>query len=253
MLNDVFSKNIYEKIGRIHSLQTMGLVDGPGVRFVAFLQGCPLRCEYCHNPDTHDFAGGKVCSVKDLLKRINRYRVYFGKFGGVTFSGGEPLGQAEFLLAAIRACQQEGIHTALDTSGFVFDYFGEKVIAEVDLLILDFKFTNAEDYQNKVGCSMAVPLNALSIREKVAKPVWLRQVIVPGQHDNAENIGHLRKIIKKFSCIEKVELLPFRKLCLAKYENMGKAFPLIEQPEASSELIDQLTGELDFESVRGKK
>ena len=138
--------------GRINSIQTLGTVDGPGVRFVLFMQGCPLRCAYCHNPDTWDFSGGNEVSADEIFQKVKRYREYFGKEGGITVSGGEPTMQADFVRELFELCKKEGIHSALDTSGCVWNDKVEKLLSVTDLCLLDYKMTNNEDYLHYTKC-----------------------------------------------------------------------------------------------------
>lgn len=224
--------------GKISSVQTMGAVDGPGIRFVAFMQGCPLRCGYCHNPETWKINGGTEYTASELFDKIKRYKNYFGENGGVTFSGGEPFMQAEFVLEVIKKCKDSGIHTAVDTSGNILN---EELINSADLVILDIKMTNEEDYKKYTGGSFKKTLEFLKLCEKYNKDVWIRQVIVPGINDNEENITCLADIIKEKSFIKKVELLPFKKLCSAKYQNLGIRFKFEDYPEADKECIERLT------------
>ncbi len=224
--------------GKISSVQTMGAVDGPGIRFVAFMQGCPLRCGYCHNPETWKINGGTEYTASELFDKIKRYKNYFGENGGVTFSGGEPFMQAEFVLEVIKKCKDSGIHTAVDTSGSILN---EELINSADLVILDIKMTNEEDYKKYTGGSFKKTLEFLKLCEKYNKDVWIRQVIVPGINDNEENITCLADIIKEKSFIKKVELLPFKKLCSAKYQNLGIRFKFEDYPEADKECIEMLT------------
>ncbi len=230
--------------GRVSSIQTMGTVDGPGLRFVVFLQGCHLRCIYCHNPETWEIEAGDLTTVEALLKKILRYRHYFGKEGGLTVSGGEPLLQGAFLYHLLAACKEEGIHTIIDTSGSVRTPWAKRCLEVADMVLLDMKFTEEQAYQDYVGCGLQPVLATLAQLEALQKDVWLRQVIVQGYHDNPENIGRLRALQQQYHCVKKIELLPFRKLCLEKYENMGRIFPLQETPETPQELIDKLLKEL---------
>ena len=226
--------------GRIHSVQSLGTVDGPGVRFVAFAQGCPLRCLYCHNPDTWDPSGGEETTAGDLFDRAVRCREYFGKRGGVTFSGGEPLLQPRLVYAWFSLCKNAGIHTALDTSGCIAGEGTERVLDVTDLVILDYKFTDAEAYRRNTRCEKEKVDAFLRRLEERKKSVWIRQVIVGGLTDGEENIRELFSLKDRYSCIEKIELLPFRKLCLEKYRRMGIPFPLENTPETSEERIREL-------------
>ena len=231
--------------GRIHSFQSLGTVDGPGVRFVVFMQGCPLRCGCCHNPDTWDLSGGREYEASDVLSRILRCRDYFGKDGGVTVSGGEPLLQAEFVRELFLLCHENGIHTCLDTSGCLLDDRVHALLDVTDRVLLDIKYTDEESYRKYVGCSMDKPLFFLDELNRRQIPVWLRQVTIPGKSDDEANILRLREIARSHSCVDKVELLPFRKICQMKYDSMGIPFPFGDIPEPSRELMEKLNGILN--------
>ena len=227
--------------GRVSEIQTMGAVDGPGVRFVAFMQGCPLRCGYCHNPETWEYNGGTQYSSEELFERIKKYKNYYGKNGGVTFSGGEPLCQADFVLDVIKKCRAAGIHTAIDTSGSILN---ETAVKEADLIILDIKMTTEEEYKKHTGGSLSNALEFLSLCEKHNKDTWIRQVIVPGINDNEDNINRLKAITEGKSFIKRLELLPFKKLCSSKYDNLGINFKFKNYPEADKSCIEKLSGML---------
>lgn len=226
--------------GQIHSFQSLGAVDGPGVRFVVFMQGCPLRCAYCHNPDTWAFDKGEACTADEIVKKALRYRSYFGSEGGVTVSGGEPLSQWEFVYELFEKLQAEGIHTALDTSAHGSLSGAEKLLTVCDLVLCDVKFAEEESYHKYTGGNLRQVLDFLELCEKAQKKVWIRHVVVPGMTDGAEEIKRLKTLISPFSCIEKVELLPFHKLCLEKYEKMGIPFPLKDTDECPKETIEKL-------------
>lgn len=225
--------------GYIHSVQTMGTVDGPGVRFVLFMQGCPLRCGCCHNPDTWGM-GGTARSSQDVIKQVLRYRPYFGEDGGITVSGGEALLQEEFVEELFSLCKAEGIHTCLDTSGFRITKSTKKLLSVTDLVLLDIKYTNDGDYSKYVGCALKSVLEFLNLLEDTKTDTWLRQVIIPTKNDNVENLRLLSDITKTHSCVKKTELLAFRKLCLEKYEELGIHFPFKHMDEASPELMDKM-------------
>ena len=212
--------------GRMNSIQTLGTVDGPGVRFVLFMQGCPLRCAYCHNPDTWDVRGGDEVSAEEIFEKVKRYREYFGKDGGVTVSGGEPLLQAEFVREFFELCKKEGMHTALDTSGCIFNDKVEALLDVTDLCLLDYKMTNDEDYLRYTRCERVAVDRFLSVLQERGISTWLRQVIVRGINDSKESVSKLYEVAGAHSCVKKVELLKFRKLCAPKYENLGIEFPL---------------------------
>ncbi len=226
--------------GRIHSIQSLGTVDGPGIRFVAFLQGCNLRCGCCHNPDTWDCAAGTEITAGELAKKAVRYREYFGEKGGVTLSGGEPLLQAAFAREFFERCHHEGLNTCLDTSGSVWNSDVESLLAVTDRVLLDIKYTDDAMYRNHVGCPLEKPLDFLARLNEKQIPVTLRQVIIPTLNDNADNIRALKAIADAHSCVEKVELLPFRKICQVKYDKMNLPFAFGHLPEPSSETMQEL-------------
>lgn len=210
--------------GLINSIQTLGTLDGPGVRFVVFLQGCPLRCGYCHNPETQEISVGNKLSSDEIVDKAVRYREYFGKDGGITLSGGEPLLQAEFAAGVFQKCREKGINTCLDTSGCVINQAVERLIDLTDYVMLDIKFTDDQDYQKYVGCSLSKPLDFLKLLQSKNKAVRLRQVIVPSLNDSDENIIELSKIANEYSCVKSVELLPFKKICKSKYDALKREF-----------------------------
>ncbi len=226
--------------GRIHSYQSMGTLDGPGVRFVVFMQGCMLNCGYCHNPDTKDFSLGTEVSAREILEKVLRYRGYFGEKGGITVSGGEPLFQAEFLYELFSLCKKEGIHTVLDTSGAVFNEKVEKLLSVTDLVLLDIKMTNENHYEKYIGMKLEKVLFFLEELQKRNIDTWIRQVIVPTLNDTKENILMLNEILKGKTCVKKVELLPFKKLCKEKYEKMGIEFSFDIYPTADTKKVKEL-------------
>ena len=226
--------------GRIHSFQSLGTLDGPGVRFVAFLQGCPLRCGCCHNPDTWDPDGGEVYTADEVVRRALRCRPYFGSEGGITLSGGEPLLQRAFAAAVFRLCHREGLHTCLDTSGCFDPAVCGAVLDHTDRVLLDIKYTDEESYRQYAGCGMEQPMRFLAALEERGIPVTLRQVIIPTKNDTQENVQRLYQIAKAHACVDGVELLPFRKLCQTKYDNMHIPFPFGHLPEPAGAQMEQL-------------
>ena len=226
--------------GFVHSFESLGAVDGPGVRYVVFLQGCPYTCPYCHNPDTRPFTGGTPYTVEALVKRVLRYRPYFGKRGGVTVSGGEPLAQSEFVAAFFRALKAEGIHTALDTAAMAPSSKVREVLSYTDLVLCDVKYTNEEGYRAHFGHSLETVTDFLSLCEEMEKEVVLRHVVVPCLTDHEEGIRALSEIARRFSVVKKVELLPFHKMCEEKYEQMGLSFPLKDTPPCEDATIEKL-------------
>ncbi len=226
--------------GRVHSIQSMGTLDGPGVRFVVFMQGCPLRCKCCHNPDTWDTGGGKIYTPEQLVSRALRFREYFGKDGGVTVSGGEPLLQAEFVARMFELCPGEGLNTCLDTSGCVLNDAVKELLTHTDRVLLDIKYTTDEDYRAYVGCSIDAPMAFLEYLDAQNIPTTLRQVIIPTINDSEAQVLALRSIAKDHANVDKVELLPYRKICQVKYDNMGIEFPFSSLPEPTKEQMSRL-------------
>jgi len=194
-----------------------------------------LRCGCCHNPDTWDVCGGMEYTAEEVLRRAKRCRAYFGKDGGVTLSGGEPLLQRDFAAEIFSLCRQENIHTCLDTSGCVDPALCESVLENTDRVLLDIKYTLPDLYEKHVGCDMAKPLSFLAHLNERNIPVTLRQVIIPSLTDNKENILHLKAIAENHPCVDKIELLPFRKICQTKYDAMNITFPFGHLPEPDTE------------------
>ncbi|MEE0945274.1 MAG: pyruvate formate-lyase-activating protein [Acutalibacteraceae bacterium] len=225
---------------KISSFQSLGTVDGPGVRAVVFLQGCPLRCHCCHNPETWDMNGGYEISYGELLNKIIRCKAYFGKNGGVTFSGGEPLLQASALTEFTKLLKAENIHVAVDTSGCVLNESVKKLIDLCDLILLDYKYTDIASYEKYTGMQKSKADEFLSYLNDTHKPTWLRQVIIPQINDNIDSVRKLYSLKNQFSCIEKIELLPFRKLCIEKYSELNIDFPFKNCREATKEDIEKL-------------
>ena len=234
--------------GYINSIQTLGAVDGPGVRFVAFLQGCPLNCVCCHNPETKPLTGGTLYTAEEIVSKAERYKEYFGKDGGITLSGGDPLTQVEFATEILKLCKQKGIHTCVDTSGYRLDEKVKGLLKYTDLVLLDIKYTDNDSYVKYAGCGMEKPLSFLQYLEESKTPVWIRQVIIPTLNDTEENIIKLKEIVSKFACVQKTELLPFKKICEMKYEKLGISFPLKDIPEPNNEIMGKLNKVLQNET-----
>lgn len=231
--------------GRINSFQSMGAVDGPGVRYVIFMQGCPLRCVYCHNPDTWS-PEGEEYSVEEVYQRVLRYRSYFGEEGGVTVSGGEPLLQWEFVAELFRNLKKEGIHTALDTSGVGNPEGAKEVLKETDLVLCDLKFSTEADYLDYCRADMKQVLSFLKLTEEMKIPLWIRHVVVPGLTDSKESVLKIANMAKQYSNFKKLELLPFKKLCSTKYEALGISFPLAHCNECPDAVINERYNDLDL-------
>ena len=230
--------------GWVHSLQSLGTVDGPGLRYVVFLQGCPLRCVYCHNPDTWDPAGGAVMDTEELVEKILRCRPYFGAEGGVTVSGGEPLLQAEFVTQLFARLKREGVHTALDTSG-AGDLGKAPALLEVtDLVLLDLKFPTEEGYRQYCRGSLGQTEAFAALVAEKQVPLWVRHVVAPGLNDTLEDMAAVKSWAQRQPTLEKIEWLPFHNLCLEKYQQLGIPFPLANTPPMDREKLDRLIAAL---------
>lgn len=223
--------------GRIHSIETLGLVDGPGLRFVVFLQGCHLRCLYCHNPDSWGENQGRIIGAKELASKIQEYGPYI-KNGGVTLSGGEPLLQSEFSGEVLRLCKQLGFHTACDTAGSVSLKTATKVLEHTDLVLLDIKDLDKDDCKKLCGISPKMPIDILKYCEKVEKDVWIRHVLLPGYTLKQSKLERLANFLKKFSCVKKVELLPFHKMGEFKWKTLKIRYLLSNVLEPSREEVE---------------
>lgn len=230
--------------GRVHSIQSLGAVDGPGVRYVVFLQGCPLRCAYCHNPDTWDFSGGEEKEAADLAREICRYKMYFGDKGGVTVSGGEPLMQPAFVEELFSLLHKEGIHTALDTSGVGNLEAARRVLEHTDLILGDLKFATREEYKTHCKVDMEKILAFYRLAAELNVPLWVRHVVVPGLNDNLEDLRAIKALAESFSNLEKIEWLPFHNLCLEKYQSMGIPFPLAGTDNMDETALQRLVDNL---------
>lgn len=214
-------------MGNIHSYESMGTVDGPGLRYVVFLQGCPLRCKFCHNPDTWNMTEKKIQeSAQDTLKKIKRYKTYFGKKGGVTVTGGEPLVQADFVLELFKLCKQEGIHTALDTSGYIFNEKVKEILKYTDLVLLDIKCIDKDIYRDLTKVELDNTLKFAEYLKEIGKATWIRHVVVPGITDNDELLEETAQYISTLDNVEMVEILPYHTLGEFKYKELGMKYAL---------------------------
>lgn len=213
--------------GYIHSIETMGLLDGPGIRIVVFFQGCPIRCSFCHNPDT--WIPGKNLEVtpKYIVDIVRKYRSYIEEGGGVTISGGEPLLQSKFLLEVLKLCKKAGIHTCIDTAGNGYDEaYLDEILKYTDLIILDIKAID-EDMYKKITTSNMNKFNFFLKRvQELNKPLWLRQVIVPGINDTEEYVLKLKEYIKDIKNVKKVQLLPYSLIGIDKYKKLNIKYKL---------------------------
>ena len=228
--------------GRIHSFESFGTVDGPGIRFVVFMQGCPLRCLYCHNPDTWG-SGGKEYTVQEVVDRILKYKNYFGDKGGVTVSGGEPLLQIDFITELFTQLKSKGVHTCIDTSGITFRALDaacvekhEKLMQVTDLVLLDIKHIDDEACKKLTGQSNGNTLAFAKFLSDHGKKVWIRQVLVPGYTDADETLEKTRAFIDALATVEKVEVLPYHTMGEVKYKKLGMDYPLagVEAPAKES-------------------
>ena len=227
--------------GKIHSVESCGTVDGPGIRFVIFTQGCPLRCLYCHNPDCRHLEDGKDITVEELVREVKKYRSYFQfSGGGVTISGGEPLMQPQFVQAICQRCQQLDIHTALDTSGYVNINIAKPVLEYVNLVLLDIKSYDPEIYKRVTGVSLEPTLNFARYLNQIKKPTWIRFVLVPNLTEPIHNVEGLAQFIANFDNVEKVEVLPFHKMGEYKWEKLGYDYQLKSTQPPSPELIKKV-------------
>lgn len=229
--------------GRIHSVESCGTVDGPGVRFVVFMQGCPLRCQFCHNPDTWDTNKGTIYTADQLMSEIIKYKSYMlFSGGGVTFTGGEPLLQADFILEMSRRCKEEGISVAVDTSGYVFSDTVEKVLENTDLVLLDIKNYDPEVYSKVTGVELAPTLKFLDHTRDKETSVWLRYVLVPGLTDNIESIRGLAEHLKAYPNISRIDILPFHKMGEYKWRALGYEYKLYDTKEPDKKLVEEVKG-----------
>jgi pyruvate formate lyase activating enzyme len=224
-------------LGRIHSVETGGTIDGPGVRYVVFFQGCPLRCKFCHNPDTWQTSGGKEMDADTIISDILKYKNFI-KTGGVTISGGEPMNQIAFLLEILKGCKANGIHTAVDTSGAVDVDFCKEVLAVTDLVLLDIKANDTKVCKTLTGKGNENAFKLLKFVEEKGIPVWIRHVVVPDFTDNLEETFSLAQKLQQYSCIKKIEILPFHKMGEYKWEALNLDYELKETKEPDKNLVE---------------
>lgn len=235
--------------GSIDSIETFGLVDGPGIRTVVFLKGCKLRCKYCHNPETW-VMGEYNYSPEELASRILKNKNYFVRNGGVTFSGGEPLLQSNFIIEVCKILKKENIHIAIDTAGVGNGNY-EEILDLVDLVLLDVKHINEDDYKELTGQDMLEVNKFIDVLNNSNKPVWIRQVIVPGLMDNDRYLSGLVKYLKQIKNIDKIEFLPYHNMALEKYQKLGINYPYKDIPAMDKVKCNELYNE--FMDMYNKK
>lgn len=228
--------------GRLHSIESFGAVDGPGIRTVFFMQGCPARCLYCHNPDSWNpkGEGAGLYESEEIVRWALRGKPYYGKDGGVTFSGGEPMMQGKFLLECIAALHKENIKVAIDASGTYIDEFTEEVVKRSDLILLDIKHPDPEEYERICGKPQETLLELIDMINSHKKRVWIRHVVVPGMNDEPEDILELNEFIRKIRRVERVELLGYHTMAVNKYEKMGMEYRLKGVPQMDGKKLNEL-------------
>lgn len=230
----------YGDSGYVHSVETGGTVDGPGLRYVVFTAGCPLRCLYCHNPDSMHRKNGHVMRVDDLLDDIAAYLPYLKRgSGGLTVSGGEPLVQPAFTHALFHGAKALGLHTALDTSGFLGARASDAMLADTDLVLLDIKAFSPETYQRLTGVALQPTLDFAWRLAALGKPMWIRHVLVPGLTDDRAEIEGLAEFAARLDTVQRVEVLPFHKMGEWKYEQLAMPYRLKDTPPPSPDQVDE--------------
>ena len=226
--------------GRLHSIETFGAVDGPGIRTVFFMQGCPARCLYCHNPDSWDPSGGRDIEIEEIVHWAVRGMPYYGDKGGVTFSGGEPLLQGQFITEAMKALKKEGINSAIDASGTYVDEYTEEAVKTCDLVLLDIKHPDPERFKIVTGKDQETLFRLIDIINRHGRHVWIRNVVVPDINDTEEDIEALNEFISQVEHIDKVELLGYHTMAFQKYGKLGITYRLKGVPPMDAEKLARL-------------
>jgi len=233
-----------EIVGYVHSLESFGSVDGPGIRYVIFLSGCAMRCQYCHNPDTWNMRTGNPYTAAELLEKAVKYRPYWGSKGGITISGGDPFLQMDFLIDLCQKAKAEGVHIAIDTSGNPFTrkepWFGKfkDLMKNTDLILLDIKHMNLEQHKLLTGFTNENILDMARYLSEIGKPVWLRHVLVPERSDKDEYLQELGQFISTLNNVEKVQILPYHTLGVSKWKELGMEYPLAGIDPPTQERIE---------------
>lgn len=243
--------------GRIHSIESFGSVDGPGVRFIVFLKGCHMRCQFCHNPDTWEMKDGQLKTADELLSQALRYKSYWKKGGGITVSGGEPLLQLDFLIEFFTKAKQKGVHTTLDTSGNPFTrkepFFSKfnELMKVTDLVMLDIKEIDDAKHKILTGWTNSNILDMASYLSEINKPMWIRHVLVPGGSDNDEQLIKLDQFIKTLNNVDRVEVLPYHTLGTFKWEELGVDYPLKDVQPPTKDRIENANNLLHTSDYKG--
>ena len=238
---------------RIHSMETFGSVDGPGVRFVLFLQGCRMRCRYCHNPDSWKLDAGEEKTAQEILDFALRYKSYWGKDGGITVSGGEPLLQLDFLIEFFKLCKEQGIHTTIDTAAGPFcreaPFFSkfEELMRYTDLLMVDIKEIDADKHLDLTKVALDNILDCLKYLDEIKKPVWIRHVLVDGYTDDDGEILRLKDFVETLSNVRKIEVLPYHSFGMYKWDSLGLKYSLSEVEPPSAERVTAVLKMLEAE------
>lgn len=232
-------------LGRIHSIESMGTVDGPGVRLVIFFQGCPLRCRYCHNPDTWEVNGGKEMSAEDILEHYDKNRAFY-KTGGITVTGGEPLLQTDFLIELFKKAKEKDIHTCIDTSGITYNKDNasymeklDELMKYTDLIMLDIKHIDSDKHKDLTGHGNEGIIEFARYLEAISKPVWIRHVVVPGITDDAAELINVGRFIGSLKNVKLVDILPYHTMGVHKYDELGIEYTLKDYPALSKSERDR--------------
>lgn len=232
-------------LANVHSVETFGSVDGPGVRFVVFLQGCRMRCKYCHNPDSWKMGAGEQKSAQELFDFAMRYKTYWGKKGGITVSGGEPLLQIDFLIEFFKLCKKNGVHTTIDTAAAPFTreepFFSkfEELMQYTDLLMVDIKDIDPAKHLELTKVKIDPVLDCLSYLDSIGKPVWIRHVLVEGYTDDNEELKALRQYLDTLHNVRKIEVLPYHSFGMYKWESLGFKYELADVQTPSAERVQE--------------
>ena len=227
--------------GYIHSVETLGTVDGPGIRYVIFMQGCPLHCLYCHNPDSFKLKKGRHIASSILLDQIERSADFLRRAkGGVTLSGGEPLVQSQFMASIFRGCKEMNLHTALDTTGHLGAKVTDAMLADIDLVLLDIKSFNPDIYRRVTGVELQPTLDFARRLDQMGKKMWIRFVLVPGLTDDPANVDGLADFVASLKMVERVEVAPFHKMGEFKWQELGLPYELSETEPPTREAVEQV-------------